>query len=232
MTRSLAVLLALALAASFQPAPSFVKGQAVLQAAGGTINAGSPQIPLGTLVLFMWNVESEQSEGFSFMLRGPAGWNADAPHLWRVSRRGTGSMLDKAIRTIPAVMGEYALSTMVGTNEASAKFPIDVSSPLTRPSVRASSSRGTITVSWTAVPNVLSYEVYLQSIQRADFVLPMGDTPASQTSLQIVLGGLPSGRYQAMVFAYTFNVRQSPSAITTLPQQVNASIGSGEFSFP
>jgi hypothetical protein len=131
MARSLVVLVALVLAVSFQRAPSIVKGQAVLQASGGTINAGSPQVPLGT-----------------------------------------------------------------------------------------------------AVPNALSYEVYLQSIQRADFVLPMGDTPASQTSLQIVIGGLPSGRYQAMVMAYTFNVGQSPSAIATLPQQVKASIGAGEFNFP
>ena len=232
MRRRPAILLAFVLAAAFQPAPSTVKGQAVLQAAGGTINAGSPQVPLGTLVVFMWNVEAEQSDSFSFTLRGPAGWNADAPHAWRVSRRGTGLMLDKAIRTIPAVMGEYVLSTTVRANEAMARFPIDLANPLARPSVRATSTRGTISVSWTAVANALSYEVHLQSNQNPDFLLPMGNTSASQTSLQIVLGGLPAGRYQMLVIAYAFNFMQSPSVTGTLPQQVNASIGAGEFNFP
>lgn len=228
------VLLVLAGVSVFSPyagAPQVV-GQSVLQVTGGTINVGAPQVPLGTLVLYMWRVESEQADGFLFTLRGPAGWNSDAPLSWRDSRKGTGVMLGKAIRTTAAIAGEYTLTTAVAGNEASAKFQIDLSAALTRPVVRATSSRGVVTASWTAIPNALTYEVYLQPLQRTDLVLPMGLRPASETSAIMIIGGLPAGRYQAMVVAYTFNLMQSPSASTTLPEQVQASIGAGEFNFP
>jgi hypothetical protein len=141
-------------------------------------------------------------------------------------------MLDKAIRTTAAIAGEYTLTTTVAGNEASAKFLIDLSAPLARPTVRATTSRGVITVSWTAVPNAVTYEVYLQHLQRTDLLLSMGRRPAAETSATIILAGLPAGRYQAMVTAYTFDLMQAPSASTTLPQQVRASIGAGEFNFP
>lgn len=163
---SIAILSALLLALSGAPGPA--AGQSGLLAAGGTwTNPPDGPPTLGTVVVFRWRVEALTTEGFQFTLRGPAGWNNDAPRAWQVRRAGIGWLWDwAAFPSIPAVEGAYTLVAAIGGNEVTTTFHIDPSSRLQRPIVRVSATRERTGVSWTFVGGAHSYRVTLLDARR------------------------------------------------------------------
>lgn len=206
---------------------STVVGQAILQAAGGTWNFSAGDPP-GTALLYTWRTESDQAEPLIFTLLGPSGWNNGAPLSWQIRPRGAGPETTwKQLPEIPAVAGRYALSSVIGGKQAEASFSIALSTQLDRPSVTVR-VEGLIRLSWSAVPNTLSYLVYVVDPQ--DQVVAAFGYPSSRTNANLAVPLRP-GRYRVKVSAYTFDFK-IPLKVDPFPERFDGSEGVREFDSP
>jgi hypothetical protein len=146
-------------------------------------------------------------EQVSFTLQGPEGWNKGAPFAWQIKVRSYSiSWGHMPLRALEAVPGAYTLKAVVNQREeGTATFRIDLDGALPRPTFLVRSGGGGYVIEYGAACNFAGcaalYEVLVERLGTSQ----ANHHVESRAPGRAQAGGLPSGRYRAIVSAYNWD---------------------------
>lgn len=182
----------------------------MLEANGGTWTFGPPPTQPATLIWF--NIPSVGREPIRFTLEGPREWNNGTPHSWPVIQSRPWGHYD-VLRDIGAIAGQYVLTAVLpDQRRGTARFSLDPSGALSRPTFRVRIQGGTYIVDYNAVRSARYCTVLVERLgtDQSDY----GGTSPCGANSKMGISVLPAGKYRVTVSAYTWGL----SSNTDLPR--------------